>query len=84
LDVVNDLEAPAIVGEEVSNLWRAETSKTSFRIKGLHVVLRELLYRIPLIELLNHIGPSLNVFCRVSVQVPHGLGLVGTANLIAI
>ena len=84
MDVVNDLEASVIVGKEVSNLRRAEMSRSSSRIEGLHVSLRERLYCIPLIELSKHTGPRLNVVRRVSVQFPHGLGLVGTVNLIAI
>jgi hypothetical protein len=81
MDVVNDLEAPAILGKEVSNLRRAEMSRSSSRIEGLHVSLRKRLYRIPLIELSKQIGPRFNVVRRVSVQF---LDLVGTVNLIAI
>ena len=32
MDVVNDLEASAFVGDKVSYLWRAEASKTCSRI----------------------------------------------------
>ena len=75
MDVMNNLETFAVVGEEMSYFRRAETSKASSCIEGLTVALSERLYHVLLIKLSEKVCPRLNLVDGISVQVAHGLAL---------
>jgi hypothetical protein len=72
MDMVNNLEASAIVGEEMSDLRMSRTveSRLAYLEPGRGALRK---YRFPLIELTENAGPRLAPVGRISVQCAHGL-----------
>ena len=67
MDVMNNLETSAVVGEEMSYFRRAETSNASSRVERLSVALSKRLHCIPLIELAENVSPRRNIVDSSSV-----------------
>jgi hypothetical protein len=72
MDVVDNLETSAFVGEEVIDFWGAETSEARSSIEGLPMALGERFYHVPLIEFAEHVGPGQHLVSSGGIR-GHGM-----------
>lgn len=82
MNVVDNLEIPAFVSDAMSNFGRAKASEIRDSIDCLRMAIGERCDGVPLIEIVENVGPCLSWLRVVVLRSRHGGGLQ-RANLIA-